>query len=735
MSSSQPKSPSLEPPDAQHLSEQKHQVENFTWIQCDSVKCQKWRKVLTLDVDDLDDMKWFCNMNSDPMFNSCDVAEEDYTAYDRLAKKLGYKYVFSCLPVGTLVWAKTPGYCRWPAIVTVDPEFDYHYEVDHDGFPCRYHVEYLGRPHCHAWVPSKHATQYGYKGDTPRVYQENSHHVKNLSIKSRRKRKKKLALQKKTQKLDCYKKSSVMEAIQEADLLLPLTSQQRLDTACKFKGSNSLTAPTSGKRLETACKSKGSNSLIAPTSGKRLETTCKFKGSNSLSAPTSGKRQETACKSKGSNSLITPTLQPRLDTACKFKGSKSLPAPTLGKRLETACKFKGNKSLRVEVPIQGRNRFKRRRKSSTEEDRGITNGCSGDRTCDLMSRGGDSNKDAGREETPQNRSSNEESVLKFEDLKMSSSLLNHSTEERFTINIQQYRKNEKAFNHDLQRFILRNGLEVQRMVIWNSKPVRLFQLFLAVHERGGYDKVCERMQWSSVYSEVTDSVARGQCGHRAKLLYWRNIYPYELYIKGQNYQSVIRCIKAGSGIAPMKKKSQKSDKIKDKFKSEQTGNQFKSSDQTGGNVMSDQTGNQFKETDDDTRWRTDEDKCDSSDVLPEESPIEFDHILQELHNNSSKIFQLQDEMEGTQTSLGIHIKFYEDSTPPSLSEGLMEAHTAEEFCCAHLPVEEARRVPSIHFTSSESSQSQDVLHELQAMEETFDDIDKEITSLIIGSYL
>lgn len=46
-------------------------------------------------------------------FCSCDAVEEDYTAYDRLARKLGFKYVMSCLPVGSLVWAQSTGYCRY----------------------------------------------------------------------------------------------------------------------------------------------------------------------------------------------------------------------------------------------------------------------------------------------------------------------------------------------------------------------------------------------------------------------------------------------------------------------------------------------------------------------------------------------------------------------------------------------------------------------------------------------
>ncbi|XP_062580345.1 AT-rich interactive domain-containing protein 4B-like, partial [Saccostrea cucullata] len=155
------------------------------------------------------------------------------------------------------------------------------------------------------------------------------------------------------------------------------------------------------------------------------------------------------------------------------------------------------------------------------------------------------------------------SVFNFDDLEMKSSMLNQSKEERFTINVQQYKRNEKAFEHDLHRFMLRNGLTVKKTVIWSNTPVGLFQLFMAVHDRGGYEKVCVNMQWSSVYREVTDSAAKGQCGYRAKLFYQKNIYPYELYIKGKAYQEVIRSIKGGWRIGETKKKSVKSDEAEE----------------------------------------------------------------------------------------------------------------------------------------------------------------------------
>ena len=45
------------------------------WVQCDNVDCQKWRKLpfgTSLGDTDAD---WFCHMNPDPRYNSCDIPE------------------------------------------------------------------------------------------------------------------------------------------------------------------------------------------------------------------------------------------------------------------------------------------------------------------------------------------------------------------------------------------------------------------------------------------------------------------------------------------------------------------------------------------------------------------------------------------------------------------------------------------------------------------------------------
>ncbi|XP_042619777.1 MORC family CW-type zinc finger protein 3-like [Cyprinus carpio] len=46
------------------------------WVQCDEMKCQKWRKLPDgIDVNKLPE-KWFCRYNPDPMFRRCEQEEE-----------------------------------------------------------------------------------------------------------------------------------------------------------------------------------------------------------------------------------------------------------------------------------------------------------------------------------------------------------------------------------------------------------------------------------------------------------------------------------------------------------------------------------------------------------------------------------------------------------------------------------------------------------------------------------
>ena len=56
---------------------------------------------------------------------------------------------------------------------------------------------------------------------------------------------------------------------------------------------------------------------------------------------------------------------------------------------------------------------------------------------------------------------------------------------------QMYKKNEKAFEHDVRRFMIRQDRPITRLPEWRGVPVSLFQLFLAVYDRGGFDQVTE----------------------------------------------------------------------------------------------------------------------------------------------------------------------------------------------------------------------------------------------------
>lgn len=54
---------------------------------------------------------------------------------------------------------------------------------------------------------------------------------------------------------------------------------------------------------------------------------------------------------------------------------------------------------------------------------------------------------------------------------------------------QMYRRNEKAFEHDVRRFMDRNGMRIGASPVWQNTPITLFQLFITVLELGGFHSV------------------------------------------------------------------------------------------------------------------------------------------------------------------------------------------------------------------------------------------------------
>ena len=81
------------------------------WIQCEEPGCMKWRRISAAQFETLDkSAPWFCHLNPDPAFRQCIVPQEDATYEEKLAHKLGVKYIISSLPEGSLVLAKMTGF-------------------------------------------------------------------------------------------------------------------------------------------------------------------------------------------------------------------------------------------------------------------------------------------------------------------------------------------------------------------------------------------------------------------------------------------------------------------------------------------------------------------------------------------------------------------------------------------------------------------------------------------------
>lgn len=81
------------------------------WVQCENSSCLKWRLLSSDDAAQVDPSEpWYCYMNADPWFNKCSDSEECFPEASQFRKQ-GLKYVYSMLPLGSLVLTKMH---RWP---------------------------------------------------------------------------------------------------------------------------------------------------------------------------------------------------------------------------------------------------------------------------------------------------------------------------------------------------------------------------------------------------------------------------------------------------------------------------------------------------------------------------------------------------------------------------------------------------------------------------------------------
>ncbi|XP_052246754.1 uncharacterized protein LOC127855321 isoform X2 [Dreissena polymorpha] len=141
-------------------------------------------------------------------------------------------------------------------------------------------------------------------------------------------------------------------------------------------------------------------------------------------------------------------------------------------------------------------------------------------------------------------------------LRITNTLVGKTKEEKYSMDLDMYKKNERAFEHDVYRFMLRHGRKIRSIPIWHNVPVRLFQVFLAVHERGGFDQVTRKKQWNAIFKELTEQ-HNVTSGVQAKKFYLRNLYPYELYMSGKDFKSCFSNISSsstsGSGTRTVRK--------------------------------------------------------------------------------------------------------------------------------------------------------------------------------------
>ncbi|KAK7488757.1 hypothetical protein BaRGS_00020054 [Batillaria attramentaria] len=415
--------------------------ETIDWIQCDNPHCLKWRKVGKEEIQCLTKSdKWYCTLNKDLNFSSCDVPEEDTGFYDKLADRAGLKYIKSEFTPGALVWARMDGYCSWPALVTTDPASEYgHLARDEDGSITHYHVEFLGSPHTHGWVCTRNV----------RIF----------------------------------------------------------------------TADSVDKHLDS---------------------------------------------------------------------SKEM-----------------------------------------------------------------------------------------------------------------YKKNERAFEHDVSRFMIRNGMKPCKGPLWQNQRISLFQLFLAVHERGGYEKVTKKRLWATVYRELTDSPSGNTASSAMpKTFYQRYLYPYELFIRGQDYDIIHKSTHRTEG--KRRKTTVKNEKklvAVDKTPAQQV--------QTTGALS--EPKDQVIEAEDDDEIR--------SDVL--------ENMLRTLEDN---YFTCADAEEERKREQQIDITFYDESTPEKRQRLTLADFEDPPVSGTDTSARAAMVCKERDESDSTADSSHDLLHQLQILQQGIDFIHEQMDS-------
>ncbi|XP_029422895.1 zinc finger CW-type PWWP domain protein 2 [Nannospalax galili] len=201
---------------------------NRVWVQCENESCLKWRLLSSEAAATIDhDEPWYCFMNTDSTFNNCSISEEDFPEEFQFNES-GYKFVYSLLPLGSLVLVKLQNWPSWPGILCLDPFKRKYVTYDLDGNVKQYHIEFLGDPHSRAWI---NATFVGYYSVT----------LKPGECRSRKK---------------WYK-----SALEEACLLYDYSPQQRLEACCQSKQDSTKVAVVAKKRCTRVVTQVSKNNI------------------------------------------------------------------------------------------------------------------------------------------------------------------------------------------------------------------------------------------------------------------------------------------------------------------------------------------------------------------------------------------------------------------------------------------------------------------------------------------
>uniref|UniRef100_A0A8C2V169 Zinc finger CW-type and PWWP domain containing 2 n=1 Tax=Chinchilla lanigera TaxID=34839 RepID=A0A8C2V169_CHILA len=133
---------------------------NKIWVQCENENCLKWRLLSSENAARVDHNEpWYCFMNTDSRYNKCSIPEEDFPEESQLYEN-GLKFVYSQLPLGSLVMVKLRHWPSWPGILCPDPFKRKYVTYDSDGNVEQYHIEFLGDPHSRSWINAAFVEPY-----------------------------------------------------------------------------------------------------------------------------------------------------------------------------------------------------------------------------------------------------------------------------------------------------------------------------------------------------------------------------------------------------------------------------------------------------------------------------------------------------------------------------------------------------------------------------------------------